>query len=247
MIKILIDFLHRRIKSFLYTSREIAPIYFKIRRTRSFSKNSLDLKLLQYLDKRNGTYVEIGAIDGIQQSNTKYFEVFKGWRGLLIEPATENFELLKKNRHRNNYFFNVACVPFEYQKPDIELIYSDLMTTPINLETDLESLQIHIDQSIRYLKKGTVHSFKAEARTMQSLLVETDLPHIIDLLSLDVEGSEISVLKGINHSNYRFAFILVECRNIKIMREYLETKDYEYYEQLSPHDFLFINKRTPTI
>jgi hypothetical protein len=82
---------------------------------------------------------------------------------------------------------------------------------------------------------------------MQSLLVETDLPHIIDLLSLDVEGSEISVLKGINHSNYRFAFTLVECRNIKIMREYLETKDYEYYEQLSPHDFLFINKRTPTI
>lgn len=121
------------------------------------------------------------------------------------------------------------------------------MTTPLNLETDLGSLQTHIDQSIRFLKRGTVHSFRAEARTMQSLLVESNLPHIIDLLSLDVEGSEISVLKGINHSNYRFSFILVECRNIKTMREYLETKDYEYFEQLSRHDFLFKNKRTPTI
>lgn len=243
----MIDFLHRRTKTFFYTSRKIAPIYFYLRGSRSFSKNSLDLKLLRYLDKRNGTYVEIGANDGIQQSNTKYLEVFKGWRGLLIEPAAENFKLLKMNRNRNNHFFNVACVDFEYQKPDIELIYSDLMTTPLNLETDLESLQTHIDQSIRFLKRGNVHSFRAEARTMQSLLVETDLPHIIDLLSLDVEGSEISVLKGINHSTYRFSFILVECRNIKTMREYLETKDYEYCEQLSPHDFLFKNKRTPTI
>jgi hypothetical protein len=48
--------------------------------------------------KKNGIFVELGALDGITYSNTKFFEDTLKWRGILIEPVVENYEKLIKNR-----------------------------------------------------------------------------------------------------------------------------------------------------
>ena len=54
---------------------------------RSFSASEIDQQVFQYLGKRKlGFYIEIGANNGIDQSNTKMLEVYYGWRGVLIEP-----------------------------------------------------------------------------------------------------------------------------------------------------------------
>jgi len=48
----------------------------------------LDIKLDKLFNgKTNGVYIELGAFDGITQSNTAYFEFYKEWSGLLIEPS----------------------------------------------------------------------------------------------------------------------------------------------------------------
>ena len=47
------------------------------------------------------TYLEIGAVDGIKHSNTKYLEDSEGWTGVLVEPNPVSFELLRKNRPNN--------------------------------------------------------------------------------------------------------------------------------------------------
>lgn len=218
-------------------------LYFQLKETSSFSKNNLDLKLSEYLSHRNGTYVEIGANDGIQQSNSKYFETFKSWSGVLIEPHAGNFKALKKNRSRRNFFANFACVDFSHRGEYVELIYSDLMTTAVNLESDLDSLAAHITESESYLKRGSVHSFRSPARTMNQILIESRLPNEIDFLSLDVEGAEMSVLKGIDHEKFRFKCILVECRNLNRMIEYLKDHSYILENKFSEHDYLFINVR----
>ena len=41
-------------------------------------------------------YIEIGANDGVSQSNTKYLELFYDWRGILIEPIPSVFKKLQK-------------------------------------------------------------------------------------------------------------------------------------------------------
>ena len=231
------------IKGYLYRSSFLSRRYFRFRGSISFSKNSLDLKLSQYLQNENGTYVEIGENDGIQQSNSKYFEVFKGWSGFLIEPSPENFKALKRNRSKRNFFANCACVPFSYEKPFIELIYSDLMTTSLDLENDLKSLEDHITEYQKYLKRGGIHTFKAKARTMTDVLRESNFQQIFDFLSLDVEGAELSVLQGIDHDFYRFRFILVECREIERMTTYLKKVGYVLKDIFSEHDYLFENVR----
>ena len=71
--------------------------YFK--KFRKFNAlNDLDKKMLQYVNYNNGFYIECGANDGVDQSNTWYFEKYKNWNGILIEPIPRIFSELKKNR-----------------------------------------------------------------------------------------------------------------------------------------------------
>jgi hypothetical protein len=58
-----------------------------------------------FSNKRNGTYIEMGALDGKLYSNSKYFEDHLGWKGILIEPHPEKFKDLEINRP-NNHLFN---------------------------------------------------------------------------------------------------------------------------------------------
>jgi FkbM family methyltransferase len=48
--------------------------------------------------KRDGVFVEFGALDGIRDSNSLYFEEECGWRGLLLEGNSALAEPLKRNR-----------------------------------------------------------------------------------------------------------------------------------------------------
>jgi hypothetical protein len=47
----------------------------------------LDHKLKKYLDFKGGSFIEAGGNDGLSQSNTYWFERFRGWRGLLVEAV----------------------------------------------------------------------------------------------------------------------------------------------------------------
>jgi len=61
-----------------------------------FGLNQIDRELASILNFDDGFYVEIGANDGNTQSNTKHFELFRNWRGILIEPVPKTFKKLKK-------------------------------------------------------------------------------------------------------------------------------------------------------
>jgi len=50
--------------------------------------------------KKNGYFVEIGCLDGIEFSNTYHFER-KGWRGCCIEAHKDFIDSLRKNRPKS--------------------------------------------------------------------------------------------------------------------------------------------------
>ena len=59
---------------------------------------------------RPGTFLEMGAIDGIRYSNTLYYELNHGWTGILIEPHPIEYMYLLKNRS-NNKFTSCTVTP----------------------------------------------------------------------------------------------------------------------------------------
>lgn len=91
---------------------------------------------------------------------------------------------------------------------------------------------------------GNTFIFKTFALTLNSILIEANSPNTIDLLSLDTEGTELLILKGIDHSRFRFRFrfICVESRQFEVVNKYLSAQQYVYVESLSHHDYLFQDK-----
>ena len=93
----------------------------------SFSLNELDLKLKPYLNFREGFFIEAGANDGVSQSNTLYFERYRSWKGLLIEPIPELAAQCRKNRP-GCLVENCALVPFGFSEPQMAMSYCNLMS-----------------------------------------------------------------------------------------------------------------------
>ena len=104
------------------------PIFIKILFKKYFGKNNLDQQIEKFLNFQNGFFVELGAHDGVTQSNTFYFEKNKNWRGILIEPTPHVFKKCEKFRSNKNHFFNCACVSFNFKDEFIKLTYSRLKT-----------------------------------------------------------------------------------------------------------------------
>ena len=66
--------------------------------SRSQSKEDLFAVDHFFGSKKAGTFIELGALDGVTFSNTYLFEKCLNWNGILIEPSKRNFKQLMQNR-----------------------------------------------------------------------------------------------------------------------------------------------------
>ncbi len=199
---------------------------YLFRRRNHKAQDDLDIKLKKFLNKRNGFFIEIGANDGIHQSNTFYLEKNKNWYGLLVEPGKEAFSRLIKNRSGRNIFVNAACVPFYYEKDFIQFNDYYLMgyTESINTDNDLID---HKNHSVKYLNQTDQDyaSYSVPAKNLNTILLENNAPKNIDFFSLDVEGEELSVLEGLDFQTFNIEFLLIESRNLRRTTEFLDKKN----------------------
>ena len=192
---------------------------------RSFAQGQQDIKLKPYLNFKRGFFIEAGANDGITCSNTLYFEKYLKWRGLLVEPIPELAERCKTNRP-HCIVENCALVPFDYKPAEIEMSYCDLMSV---VKGGRKTLEDELDHIRRGCEVQAIQSYelKVPARTLTSILDQHSIRNV-DFLSLDVEGFELSVLKGIDFDKYRPKFILIEAN----YREELDSYLHPLYEPI---------------
>lgn len=205
--------------------------------------DGLDRALGEHLDVLvPGFFVELGANDGLRQSNTYFLEALYGWQGVLIEPALNNYLDLLQNRSVKNAFFCCACVPFDYPQDFVRMTYANLMSVSSSLIMDLPDVGQHVSEAAQFLRdEREIVDFGAVARPLSAILDEARAPNRIDLLSLDVEGAELDVLRGVDHERYRFDHMLVECRDVGRLDSYLVGVGYRRIAQLSAHDYLYVD------
>ena len=204
------------------------------------SLDEIDKQLEKYVDYDNGFYVELGANNGVTYSNSLYFETKRNWKGILVEPTPHNFLLCREQRSKKNHIYCNACVSFDYKEKYVDIKYADMMSISENLDLDLGDKEAHIEGGRAHLKETeTVFAFGAVAKTLNSLLKKAEAPKVIDFLSLDVEGAELEVLKGINFEKFSFKYMLIEVRNLKRVEDFLIERGYVLEKQFSSHDYLF--------
>ena len=80
----------------------------------------LDRKLDQLFEsKKAGVFIDVGAHDGVDQSNTLFLEKNRQWNGILITPKIDKYVQCVKNRP-NSMCKQFACVEPSYDKKDIK-------------------------------------------------------------------------------------------------------------------------------
>jgi len=141
-----------------------------------------------FKNKKNGTYIELGALDGILYSNTFFFETQLDWKGVLIEPHPYQYQLLKNNRP-NNFLFNtlVSCI-------DKDVVFRYFVDNYAGVSGIEETLpNEHFNNFFDKIIYEPQNSIILKPSSLTSIIKNTGLTHF-DLLSLDVEGHEYEVL-----------------------------------------------------
>lgn len=204
------------------------------------SLNELDRKLEKYVDFDNGYFVELGANDGVTQSNSSYFEKHRGWRGLLVEPKPHNFLKCRKNRATRSRVRCVAFVAFGYEQEFVRMAYSNLMSAPVNPGSDITDPVAHAKLGGRFSSaRRKVFECGAVACTLNDLLLAVTAPVLVDFLSLDVESAKLEWLKEIDHERVRSKHLSIDHRDFPRLNNSFKAHGFTFVVEVSGQDCLF--------
>ena len=190
-------------------------------------------KLKKYLNFENGFFIEVGAHDGIFQSNTLNLEESLGWKGILIEPSLNAYLECIKNRPKS-ICINLALTSFEqYKKKDF--VFGDFNSSPMSSVAANRSGFSKFENLKNYLSGITKKKLRPVSTAPLQLIIDKIGIDKVDFLSLDVEGFEYEVLKGVNFNKCRPKYILIEIREIqkKNIFDLMLSLNYTFLENIS--------------
>ena len=165
------------------------------------SKSQLrqDLFVLSELNfKKNGFFVEFGATNGIDFSNSHLLEKEYGWSGILAEPAKLWHQDLIANR--------TATI-------DTRCVWRDTGSTLMFSETEspeLSTLNSHVHSDLHAQERLKSSQYSVETVSLIDLLIQHNAPNEIDYLSIDTEGSEFEILEEFDFNRFQFNIITCE-------------------------------------
>lgn len=202
----------------------------------SKSQIKQDLFVLSELGfKHNGYFVEFGATNGVDLSNTYLLEKKFGWLGIVAEPLKSKYGELIRNR---NCHIEEKCV----WRSSGELL-KFLEANDQDYSTIFEYHDKDLHHQIR--KNGLVS--EVETISLNDLLEKYNAPRLIDYLSIDTEGSEYEILNNFDFEKYHFRVITCEHNHTnqrESIYELLTNFGYKRkYEHLSLFDDWYIGPK----
>ena len=204
------------------------------------ARGNIDKSLIDIINKRNGFYLEVGAYNGISESVSLRFEKELKWSGLLIEPNPLHFKYLKKNRS-NNICLNFICLNKEYLKKKLYIKNLNLMSHIVDDKNKIYFKDYPIERINLLAKEANLGNFKSYECKIEMLenIFEKFNINIIDLAIIDVEGSELELLKGINFEKIKINYFCIESYNFEKLNQFMINKNYEFLKKLHREDYVF--------
>lgn len=201
-------------KMYLYSFKYI--IYFPNVTTFLYLFNEIFCKNLYPPNKNYLTIIDAGANIGIATLWLKNFS--QKANVLLFEPDPENIQYLTKNLRENN-ITNTRIIPMALSKN------KDKKVSFFKIDDKIQGLDsgLKLNQNLPYMKY-----------TVQTTVLSDFINKQVDLLKMDIEGSEYSVIQDLIDNN-KFKYI----NNLYLEAHYFnesELKKYKYiYNFLEKH------------
>ena len=158
------------------------------------------------IDKNfNKTFLEFGATDGIDLSNTYVLEKNFGWNGSLSEPSPQWHKNLKNNRPNCNII--TKCI-WSKSGEVLDFFESDvgvLSTISEYKESDKVSIP---GNTIERVRSGKL--VKVETISLNDVIHKSFNSVAPSYISIDTEGSEYEILRFFNFKKFRPVVFTIE-------------------------------------
>ncbi|KAL1451404.1 hypothetical protein WDU94_005783 [Cyamophila willieti] len=185
-----------------------------------------------FANKRDGTFVECGAVDGVFLSNSLYLERALNWRGLLIEADRNNFNKLR-TKNRNAYISNTCLSTSNQAKVNV---FDSVNQTSDQVWWVKGIGKLDEEGDAALTKSRMVTKTKIQCFPFYSFMLALNM-RTLDYFSLDVEGAELNILKTIPYDKIEIKVISVEwlhhTQKGSELHEFLESKGYHEYHSTS--------------
>jgi len=206
------------------------------------SQSAEDKYLLRWFENLcGGSYIEMGALDGVRYSNSHVFNKGLDWKGVLIEAHPGSYERLQHNRPNEIAKVHAgACL----EERDLHWIKHTDKGTPVSGFLEFASEEF---KNKFWMQELIDAAELVRCRRLDNILREVvGKSFHFDFFSLDVEGAELPVLQSLNFDEYQFGVILVEAdgtneRKDEAIKSTLERAGYRFVG-LEKRSNWFVNK-----
>jgi len=200
-----------------------------------YSQHFIEYMLEALFDeKKNGVFVEAGAFDGEEASNTLHLEKNYGWTGLLIEPGRDYHAALRAKHRKasiypgcislNNYTMKIDFLEESFSSHVLggSSLFSDDYTHTgactsrwLCKDEVVILLPFHVDtQSLVRAGCRRLGRHSVTCYPLYTLLLAAHI-NTIDFLSLDTAGSDYSIIQTIPFDKVNIKSLLVGVENIE--------------------------------
>ncbi|KRX21630.1 Protein Star [Trichinella nelsoni] len=201
-------------------------------------------------NKRNGFFIEAGAYDGETYSNSLYFEKYLNWTGLLVEPDYANLKRLMRKKRKA--WVLKGCLEGSSRPKKLHL-YAAM---------EVGVLEEYMTFARRLFTRMWRPTQVIEVWCFPLLSVMTAINQMhADYFVLDVEGAEMSVLKGLPLDKLDITVMQIEYsvfsgafwdreqsrKRLHEMRQFMKTHFPEYTEfRTIALDIIYVKEGTVT-
>jgi FkbM family methyltransferase len=191
-------------------------------------------------NKKNGSFVDIGAYDGITFSNSFFFEKHNNWSGICFEPNPISFK--KLSQVRNCILINGGIsekegnLTFKAFSGNQEL---EMLSGFQEFFNDNQTLRIK--EQLNNVKNSQTETIQIQTHSLNKVLKDNKINYV-DYCSIDTEGGEYNILKTIDFDSIYVSALSVEDNfDSKEVINYLNSKGFVFMF-LWKCDLFFINK-----
>jgi FkbM family methyltransferase len=179
----------------------------------NYSQNSEQDIILNYFQSYKGTFLDLGANDGITFSNTRALAE-KGWTGVLVDASPKAFKKLEEN-YRNKIDFHLYNIAIGRTNGIAKFHESGSL---IGSDDVALVSTFHQHEMDRFKSAVQYEEIEAKCLTWSAFLAGCPIKDF-DFISMDIEGNEMDVLPYIDLTNTRM--ICIEYNgNEELKREY---------------------------
>lgn len=140
--------------------------------------------------KTGGVFVDVGGYDGVTGSNSLFFELFRGWSGILVEPAPTQLRKAEAVRR-------CPCLGYAVAGETGTLEFMEVTKGFTQMSGFLDSYEPDLLMRVRGDKRHEEVVHRLETKTLNDILSAQKIEQV-DFLSLDVEGGEMGILTSFN-------------------------------------------------